>query len=83
MTCTHRDGDGFNPLPPPLEGTYKCEDCGALAYRRFRPSHRGARRGALRMYKCRVKGCTNAVIERRFGKGWNLVNGCSEHPAER
>jgi hypothetical protein len=35
------------------------------------------------MYKCRVKGCTNAVIERRFGKGWNLVNGCSEHPAER
>ena len=80
--CEH-GGEGwplFEALPIPLDGMYKCSACTGIAYRLKRPSHRGHRRGQLKLYKCREKGCTALVVERRFGKGWSLVNGCTRHP---
>lgn len=76
QACEHE----WEHLPPPLEGKCRCTKCGALGYRKRRPGHRGAKKEKVRLYKCRVKGCTNVVVERKFGSGWQHVNGCAEHP---
>lgn len=85
LTCDH-GGEGwpsFEALPPPKEKSWKCRDCGALGYRRARISAvkgSGQRPGRIVLYCCRVKGCKGVVIERTFGSGWQLSNGCAEHP---
>lgn len=72
------DCDEIEDLGPPLNGTMRCIECGALMYYR-----RGRRRAKNPThYRCRVSGCENPVKWRKF-VGWLLKNGCAEHPFER
>lgn len=80
VTCDHDEGRAFQEQSAPLEGVCRCSLCGVLGYRRKRPGHRGAKRGSVRLYMCRVKGCKRPVVERRFGNSWQLANGCHDHP---
>lgn len=82
-TCDHDGGKAWDRLPVPNEHQCRCSLCGALGYTRSRsrgPRRKNARPPKVMAYSCRVKGCTNAVIERRYTTGFELANGCSEHP---
>ncbi len=80
--CTHGDGEAWIRLPVPNEHQCRCELCGALGYtrRRSRGPKRRQTKPKVIAYSCRIKGCRNTVVERRYTTGFELANGCAEHP---
>jgi hypothetical protein len=86
LTCDH-GGDGWpalERLTPPHDRHFKCSLCGALAYVKIKGTFGRGRnlKNRIAFFRCRVKGCKNPVIERRYTTQCRPNNGCVDHPLE-